>query len=59
MNLHVKYPIFSAKDDEDAESHLLQSSEWMNSKGITEKAMCHSFNVVMPMYCMNHCPHAQ
>ena len=34
MNLYVKWPIFSAKNDEDAESHLLHSNDWMNSQGI-------------------------
>ena len=36
MNLHVKCPTFSAKDDEDAQSHLLCSNDWMNSHGSTK-----------------------
>ena len=35
VNLYVKCPIFSAKDNQDAHSHLLHSNDWMNSKGIT------------------------
>ena len=40
INWHVKYPIFSAKEDEDAESHLLNSSDWINSQGIADDAKC-------------------
>ena len=40
MKLHVKYPILSEKDDEDAESHLLCRNDWMNSQGIAEEAKC-------------------
>ena len=40
MNLHVKCPIFSARDDEDPETHLLCSNDWMNSQGIAENAKC-------------------
>ena len=43
MNLHVKCPIFSAKNDEDAESHLLHSNEWMNSQGMAEDVKCGKF----------------
>ena len=44
MNMHVKSTIFSTKDDEDAESHSLHSSDCMNSKGIAEEAKCGSFS---------------
>ena len=30
MNLHVKCPIFSTKNDKDVDSHLLHSNIWMN-----------------------------
>ena len=43
INLHVKYPVFSAKDDEDAEKNLLQSNAWINSQGIAEDAKCGRF----------------
>ena len=43
QNLHVKCPIISAKYNDDAESYLLCSSDWMNSPGIAEDAKCGSF----------------
>ena len=42
MNLHVKCPIFSAKDNEDTESHLLCCNDWMNSQGIVQDTKCGS-----------------
>ena len=36
INVHVKCPIFLAKDDEDSESHLLHSNDWMNLQHIAE-----------------------
>ena len=39
-NLHVKCPIFSGKDDEDAENHLLCSNDWKNSQGIAQDEKC-------------------
>ena len=42
-NFHVRCPIFSAKDDEDAECHLLCANNWMNSQGIAEDAKCGGF----------------
>ena len=47
MNLHVKCPIFSTKDDEDAESHLLYSDDWMNSHGIVEGVKCVRFHLTL------------
>ena len=38
MNLHVKCPIFSVEDNEDAESHLLCSIDLMNSQVTAEEA---------------------
>ena len=38
MNLYVNCPIFTAKHDEDAKNHLLASTDWMRSQGITEEA---------------------
>ena len=32
INVHVKFPIYSAKDDEDAENYLLHNNDCMNSK---------------------------
>ena len=43
MNVHAKWPIFLAKDDEDAESNLLHCNYWMNSQGTTEDAKCIDF----------------
>ena len=43
INLHVKCPIFSAKDDEDAERHLSQSNDRMNLQWIAEQAKCDRF----------------
>ena len=43
MNLLVKCLIFSTKNDEDAESHLLHSNDWMNSQGNAEETKCHKF----------------
>ena len=40
MDLHVKCPLFSAKDDEDAESHLLQSNDWITPQNTAEEAKC-------------------
>ena len=40
MNFHDKFPIFPAEDDEDAESHLFFSSDWLSSKYIAEEAKC-------------------
>ena len=40
MNLYVKCLIFSAKDYEDSESHLLCNDDWMNSPGIVKDAKC-------------------
>ena len=34
---------YSAKDDEDAESLLLHSYDWMNSQGIAEDTKCGRF----------------
>ena len=42
-NLHVKCPILSAKDDEDAESHLLHSNDRMNKQGIREHVKWYMF----------------
>ena len=42
-SLHVRCLIFSAKHDEDAESHLLCSNDWMNSQGIVEGRKCARF----------------
>ena len=42
-SLHVKFPIFPAKPDEDAESHLICSNDRMNSKGIVEEWKCARF----------------
>ena len=39
MNLHVKSPIFSAKD-EDVESHFLCNHDWMNLQDIAEDVKC-------------------
>ena len=44
MNLLVKCPIFSAKGDEDAGSHLLHSNDWMSSQGIAEEIKCDRFS---------------
>ena len=38
MNVHVKCPIFSVEDNEDAESHLLCIIDLMNSQVIAEEA---------------------
>ena len=43
MNLHVKCLIISAKDDKDAESHLLHRNDLMNSQDIAEDAKCGRF----------------
>ena len=43
MNLQVKCPPFSTNNDEDMESHLLSSNDWMNSQGIAEDAKCGRF----------------
>ena len=40
MTLHVKGPIFSAKDGEDTESYLLHSNDYMNSQGMAEDTKC-------------------
>ena len=40
INVHVKCLIFSAKENEDAKSHLLCSNDWMNSKGTVEEVIC-------------------
>ena len=42
-SLHVKCPIFSAMDHEDAESRLLHSSDWMKSQEIAEEGKCCMF----------------
>ena len=39
MNLHIKHPNNSAKNDKDVESNLVYSNDWMNSHGIVEKQM--------------------
>ena len=43
INLHAKQQTFSAKDDDNAESHLLYSNDCVNSKGIAENAECGRF----------------
>ena len=41
IRLHeLTIPIFSAKDYEDAESHLLYSNDWVNTQGIAEESKC-------------------
>ena len=47
MNLHVKCPISSAKDDKDSESDILHSNDWMNSKGIAEDVKCGRFYLTL------------
>ena len=42
-NFHVRCPIFSVNLDEDAESHLLCSDDWIKSQGILEKEKCATF----------------
>ena len=43
MSLHTKCPISPAKDDEEAESYLLYSSDWMNPQSTMEDKMCDRF----------------
>ena len=43
MNSHVKYPIFSTKDAEDAESHLLHSNDWIDLQRIAIETKCVMF----------------
>ena len=43
MNLHAKCSIFSAKDYEDAESHILYRNDWKNLQGLAEDAKCGRF----------------
>ena len=43
IKLHVKCLIFSAKDRENAEGHLLCSNDWLNSQGIAKVAKCGRF----------------
>ena len=45
MNLHIKCPIFSTKDEEDSESHLLHSNDWMNSQGLEKMQNMVSFDI--------------
>ena len=47
MNLHVKCPIFSAKNDEDAKNLLLCSDVWINSQGIVDEAKCGRFHMTL------------
>ena len=47
-NLHVKCLIFSVRPDEDAESHLLCSNDWMSSQGIVEEEKCARFCLTLP-----------
>ena len=45
INLHVKCPIFPAKDVEGTESHLLYRNDWMNSQGTVQEAKCGRFHL--------------
>ena len=47
MNLHVKCPIFSAKDHEDGGSHPFHSGDWMKSQRIAEGAKCGRFYLTL------------
>ena len=40
MNLHAKCPMFSGKEGEHADSHLLCSNDWTNSQSIAKDATC-------------------
>ena len=43
FNMHVKCPIVSAKDDEDAESNVLHNNDWINLQGIAKVTKCGRF----------------
>ena len=44
MNVNVKCLILLAKDDEDAESHLLHSNDWTNSEDVKCSRFCFSLS---------------